>query len=213
MRGIKALKESIGFDVFWDTDNHRDLKPKISDVDDWNAYQALRKEEIRRRYVRGNRFAFFGADDEAGNGLGDGLEVLSPSTELTKECDTNEDKGDWNNMSFVLRLKHGPVSIIFGGDAESKAWTDILAAYKAELTCTILKASHHGRRTGYVPEAVAAMKPNTAILSIADECEHEAREEYARHCKNVWSTYERGDITIALDGTATAKASFQHQII
>jgi hypothetical protein len=45
MRGIKRLKELIGFDNFWDTDHTKPTPNFRSDADrdDWNFYQGLRR--------------------------------------------------------------------------------------------------------------------------------------------------------------------------
>ena len=63
--------------------------------------------EKAKYFLRGARCKFFGADDDAGNGSGDDLEILSPSKDLITECDSTDDTGDWNNMSIVIRLTMG----------------------------------------------------------------------------------------------------------
>jgi len=212
MRGLEAIRDRIGITNFWDTKNHRNCSTSESDRADWEAYQQLRTSDKVKHFTRGDRRIYFGADDEAGNGVGDSLEILSPSDALLKDCDSGEDAGDWNNMSFVIRLTHGPITAIFGGDAGTRAWNDILATYPDKLKCSILKASHHGRESGYVPHALDAMKPFISALSIGEDCEHEAYEQYKSYSKHVWSTYERGDITLTLDGTSTIGHSFSRPV-
>ena len=52
------------------------------------------------------------------------------------------------------------------------------------------------------------MAPFMSILSIGEECEHEAYDDYKKHSKHVYSTYERGNITLTLDGSNTIYHSF-----
>lgn len=212
MRGLDALENSFIICNFWDTANHRSFTPRASDEPDWEAYQRLRASDRNKNFVRGDRKLYF-AQDQAG-GPGDGIEILSPSNAMVTVYDDDGDEGDWNNMSYVLKVTHGGTSIVLGGDAGKIAWGNILEYRKSMLPCLILKASHHGRLSGYHEEALNAMSPLIAVLSIADECEHEAREEYERHCKYVLSTYDRGTITIEIDDAGKiVKVAFEHSVI
>jgi competence protein ComEC len=202
MRGLKPLLETHGVTAFWDTDNHRSFTPRDSDKADWKAYQSYRADKgIRRFYTRGDVYHYFAKDDNPSFPAGDRIAILSPSSQLTSDCDDNGDAGDWNNMSFVVKVCHQRYSFIFGGDAGEPAWADILASVSSQLPCTILKASHHGRLSGYHGAAVKAMAPSIVVMSIADECEHEAREEYKKHTKHVFSTYDCGNITMTVSAT------------
>jgi len=201
MRGLDALRDHHDLCAFWDTNNDRTDDVRASDEADWKAYQRMRSDSRHRLYVRGNRKAYFGADDEYGNGTGDNIEILSPSTELTASCNEIE---DWNNMSVVLRVHHNGASFVFGGDAGVTAWEDMLtdSAIVAKLKTTlVLKASHHGRETGYDETALKLMSPAGVVMSIGEDCEHEAVEKYRKHTKLVLSTYDCGDITMTADET------------
>jgi len=204
MRGISALDSQIGFTNFWDTNNSRICKPETHDEEDWAAYQRLRQNA--RKYTRSDMYAYF-AREESGSPGGDQIEILSPSATLTAECDEGS---DWNNMSFVLRVTHAGVGVIFGGDAGERAWTNIVDCYGKNLKSTVLKASHHGRKSGYHKPAIDLIDPTIVVLSIADECEHEALEEYRRHSKYVWSTYECGNITLTVTAEGKITYSFQN---
>jgi competence protein ComEC len=209
MRGVAALLEHHDLCAFWDTDNDKDEERRASDEDDWKAYQRMRSDSRHRIYVRGNRKAYFGADDDSGNGLGDNIEILSPSSTWTSKCNEGE---KWNDMSIVLRLTHNGASFIFGGDAEPPAWEDMLAdpIVKAKLRgVTVLKAAHHGRVSGYDAQAVTLMSPRCVVMSIGEDCEHEAIEHYKKHTSKVLSTYDCGDITMTVDeaGSVTYRQS------
>jgi competence protein ComEC len=202
MRGIEALLDRHRICAFWDTANTRDCEPRTYDVDDWKMYQSLRDDDRRRVYRRGDRHAFFGFDDIYGNGTGDNIQVLSPSATLTADCDS---KGAWNDMSIVLKVSHNGWSFIFGGDAEEAAWESMLAdeSVADSLPCSILKAAHHGRKTGYHAAAVTKMAPVGVVMSIGEECEHEARALYRKHTDHILSTYDYGDITMTVDQNGT----------
>ena len=207
MRGIAALFERHYISAFWDTANTRDCEPQSYDVDDWNAYKRLRGDQRRRVYRRGDRCAYFGADDAYKNGTGDNIQVLSPSAALTADCDS---KGDWNGMSVVVKVTHNGRSFIFGGDAEDVAWDSMLAdsVVAGSLPCTILKAAHHGRKSGYHEGAVTKMAPAGVVMSIGEDCEHEARALYRKHTDVIMSTYDYGDITMTVDQTGAIGLAF-----
>jgi competence protein ComEC len=201
MRGLAALLEHHDPCAFWDTDNDRNDKMRASDEADWKAYRRMQSDASHRIYVRGNRKAYFGADDVYGNGTGDNIDLLSPSSALTASCNEVE---DWNNMSIVVRVTHNGASFVFGGDAGAKAWEDMLADpnVSAKLKSTVvLKASHHGRQSGYNETALKVMSPGCVVMSIGEDCEHEAIEKYRKHTKLVLSTYDCGDITMTADET------------
>jgi len=210
MRGLASLDKAFSIYNFWDTRNHRSCDPLDADKADWEAYRSLRSSDKKRNYTRGDRNAYFALDDLGGSG--DNLEILSPSEALVSDCDDAGDGGDWNNMSYVIKPTHMNTSIILGGDAGTRAWDDILVNCRSKLPCRILKASHHGRESGYHEEALRAMAPTIAILSIGDECEHEAREKYEKHCKYVWSTYECGTITLTIDANGGITYSFENAL-
>jgi len=204
MRGITSLEKAFSFTNFWDTRNTKVCEPEAHDVEDWGTSQRLRRGKVHN-FVRGDQCMYFARNEDARLG-GDGIQILSPTITLTSDCDTGQ---DWNNMSYVLRVTHAGISVILGGDAEERAWKDIADTYGPSLKCSILKASHHGRRSGYYKPALDLMSPTIAVLSIADECQHEAYEEYAKHCKYLWSTYEKGDITLTITDKGEILYSFQ----
>jgi beta-lactamase superfamily II metal-dependent hydrolase len=194
MRGLAALLDHQDISAFWDTENDRDDDMRDSDQADWEAYCTMRKDNSRRVFVRGNDNAFYGSANEY-----DKIDILAPTTAWTAECNKNE---KWNDMSIVVRVTHNGASFVFGGDAESPAWDNMMAdpIVKAKLkNINVLKASHHGRVSGYDEKAVTWMSPSCVVMSIGEDCEHEAIEHYEKHTKLVLSTYDCGDITMTVD--------------
>jgi beta-lactamase superfamily II metal-dependent hydrolase len=59
-----------------------------------------------------------------------------------------------------------------------------------------LKASHHGRASGYYQPAVAAMKPEYTIVSVGKKPPTDASNKYRAYSNNVWSTRWKGDIVV-----------------
>lgn len=200
LRGLAAL-ESSGIRVmnFWDTNHSRKWNPgkdKESDKPDWDAYQRYRSGNgptVLNLY-RDCRGQYYNKNERGENG-GNGLYLLSPTVELLKEFDMD---GKRNEVSYVVEYRTANRRIIFGGDAERGAWDSIFRKYGASLKCDILKASHHGRDSGYHQEAVKAMSPTVTIVSVGKKPESDASNKYRAYSGKVWSTRWRGDLTVRI---------------
>ena len=70
--------------------------------------------------------------------------------------------------------------------------------YGTNLKCDVLKASHHGRDTGYHQEAVKAMSPTYTIVSVGKEPATDASNKYANYSGAVWSTRWYGNLTLSI---------------
>jgi competence protein ComEC len=211
MRGLVALRnEGIGIQNFWDT-NH-DKEPDFhwpGDKEEWNEYLQLAggKRGNKALYLTRDRHGQFYNRDSSGNPPGDGLEILSPPPEMITEIR----KGvDTNNLSYVLRLTYRGIVVIFGGDAEDKAWDSIVDHYGDNLKCNVLKASHHGRDSGYHQEAVKRMNPDYTIVSVGKKPSTDASNKYRQYSKEVWSTRWRGNITLTIPDNEQAKISSEY---
>src|SRR5207237_607116 len=66
------------------------------------------------------------------------LEVLGPYA-----C-AHGTSSDPNNDSLVLRLRDGPATVLFPGDAERSEQEDILRSESGDLAAPLLKVPHHG---------------------------------------------------------------------
>lgn len=154
---------------------------------DWRAYQWFRSRgESPRvlRLYRGDSLQYW-ADD--------GIEILSPTPRLVQLANSEE---DWNDVSYVLRVRYAGHSVILGGDAGHRVWEDLLAAYGSNLRCDVLKASHHGRESGCYVDALKKLCPQFTIVSVGKKPEQDASNVYRYYSGEVWSTRWKGDITL-----------------
>jgi beta-lactamase superfamily II metal-dependent hydrolase len=198
MRGISRMGAArIEILNFWDTTHAKvpEFGKWAGDKEDWAEYQRLRAGSNPKvfRHERAAKGVFWNQDQSGGTG--DGIHILSPTAALTESVNQSANP-NWNNLSYVLMLIVDGVRIVLGGDAEEAAWEDIHKTYGANLRCNILKASHHGRDSGYHQPSVAAMSPEYAIVSVGKKPATDASNKYRQYCDNVWSTRWRGDITV-----------------
>ncbi|MFA6962931.1 MAG: hypothetical protein WC205_19415 [Opitutaceae bacterium] len=213
MRGLAALKEAgYGITNFWDTEHSKDPEHfhKDGDKADWEEYERLRggsNTTVLKIYQEAK--APFYNQDAAGNPPGDGIYLLAPIQSITTEENAKE-APNYNNLSYVLALQYGGRMVIFGGDAEDAVWTSIHQKYGTGLKCDVLIAPHHGRDSAYHEDSVAAMAPEYAIVSVGKKPSTDASNKYRKHCKNVWSTRWRGNITIEITQTGAMTVTSQY---
>ena len=209
-RGLSAFVSSrIGIVNMWDTE-HQKVPEFQSDGDlaDWGAYMQMRSGgngvKVLQLY-RGWSAAFWNKGEEPLD-LGDGIQILSPTPELAWAA---AESNSWNNLSYVLKVSYAGLDIVLSGDAEKEAWDSIVGHYGSSLKCHVLKASHHGRDSGYHQEAVKLMSPEYTIVSVGKKPSSDASNKYRQYTsKGVWSTRWKGNITVAVnsDGRASIGA-------
>ncbi len=211
LSGIEQLKaHNIDIVNFWDTD-HTFIPDLTSDADrkSWNEYKRLRgspngSPKVLRKYC-GDKGTFWNQDPDGVDG-GDGIDILHPNPATLRAI---QDSDNVNDLSYVLRVTLGGVKIVLAGDAEEVVWDDLVKRYGSGLKCTVLKASHHGRDSGYHDRAVELMKPQYTIVSVGKKPETDASDKYRKHSENVWSTRWKGNIEITYD--AAAKPTIRSQ--
>lgn len=195
-------QEGVELQNFWDTAHKKELdensftKGRFAYVD-WAVYNCLRLgvgpegsngQSSSHKVIKAER------GDTASFWKEDGIQVLSPTAELVSACNEAE---DYNDCSYVVKISHAGRHVILPGDAEKASWGSILSHYsKEDLQCDILKASHHGRMSGYHEEAVEAMGPDTVICSVGKKPSTDASSEYARVANRVLSTRYNGSIKV-----------------
>jgi beta-lactamase superfamily II metal-dependent hydrolase len=201
MRELKALYENIGFANFWDT-NHTKAKPDFrggADKYDWNFYQWLRSANSPLKplmYTRGHSYFAFGKEQNGMPG-GDNIEILSPTPELVGECNTAEKS---NDLSIVVRIHHAGRSILLSRDAEQSAWDDMVRFYGSRLKSSFLKASHHGRDTGYHLNALRLVAPTMTFVSVGRKPDTDASYKYLHQTGGkVPSTRYYGNIELQIN--------------
>jgi competence protein ComEC len=75
-----------------------------------------------------------------------------------------------NNDSLVIRLHFGERTILLPGDAEKQVEYSMLAENDpVELRADVLKVGHHGSKNSTVPDFLAAVSPQIAIISAGEE--------------------------------------------
>lgn len=205
LRGLAALRAAgIGITNLWDTEHNKELTEFKTDADkaDWLEYQRLRGPNSPAtvlRLLRGSSGVFWNQDNEGGGG--DGLHILAPTLALRQAANASDDA---NAHSYVLWLVHGGRAVCLGGDATPAILADILATYGANLKCAVLKASHHGRESGWQADFVKACSPDYAIVSVGKKPETDASNKYRQYAKNVWSTRFHGNIVVTVPGDGSA---------
>lgn len=200
-------QEGIIIQNFWDTrhsfrksNDPKDWENTGYDIRDWLMYQILRLSTGTNPTVlklrRDAKGVYYNQDDLGGRG--DGIYILSPTEWLERLADERRKRGSdqgTNLLSYVLMVIYGKSRIVLGGDADSEVWEDIYETYGENLKATILKASHHGRDSGYYQPAVAVMNPQYTTVSVGKKPENDASNKYRRYTsKKVLSTRFCGDI-------------------
>lgn len=163
------------------------------DQRDWESYKKLRAGGT------GCPTSLMNYKGAAGNyWTEDGVEILSPTSTLARLAVEREQP---NIISLVLKISYQGRSIILGGDATSdETWPAIHASTEIGKI-DVLKASHHGRKTGYHQPSIEKLAPWLTITSVGEK-EHDATESYRRYSDYTVSLRKAGDIqiTIADDG-------------
>ncbi len=118
------------------------------------------------------------------------LEILGPVKQYR----------DLNNSSVVARLVAGKTSVLFTGDMEQAAETDLLARW--DLQATILKVGHHGSDTSTGSEFLREVAPELAVISVGAKNSYGHPEEATLSklsAVEVVRTDQAGTIVLAID--------------
>lgn len=195
MAGIhRLLEEGIGIANLWDTDHciEKDEDALRSgevnhNIQDWHTYRALRKSTGNPTVLR----LTYGAVGDFWSQ--DGISIWCPwDRRHALNASANP-----NALSYVLRFEVGKCTIVIGGDATEEMWDEFYKKHGKQLPKVhLLKASHHGRKSGYHREAVKAMNPDVTILSVGElKAKDDAAASYeCFSTKGCFSTVDHGDI-------------------
>lgn len=199
-------QEKVSLANFWDVKHSKSFKEEDFNGSrysyaDWLVYSLLRQgdgpDDDTHKVIHNVR------GDSGNYWTDDGIEVLSPTKDLIDDCDVSE---AFNNCSYVLKVTHAGRSIIFPGDAEESSWESMLDELGSDaLKCDVLKASHHGRDTGYHKEAVEAMDPDVVICSVGKKPETDASDKYTQQGASVFSTRYCGTIIVTIKDSGKVK--------
>jgi len=156
---------------------------------DWDTYKRLRRSDSSPKSLVKRQ------GDSGKYWTEDGIELWAPTPALEKLAAEREEP---NILSMVLKISHAGRSILFGGDATA---ADTWPAIYPNLDMTgidVLKASHHGRKTGYYRPAVKEMQPWLTITSVGEKA-YDATEGYRRYSDYTVSLRQAGDITVTIE--------------
>jgi beta-lactamase superfamily II metal-dependent hydrolase len=209
--GLKRLCNEEDITVFWDIKQHsKDLSDTDDwhekfDKEDWEKYAEIRDNETSHNYLTprpGSQKQYWEQDR---------LEILHPSREFALELDDKKSP-NYNDISYVLKLNTRAGSVLLPGDAEEAAWEKILEKWgKDKLEdVRILKASHHGRDSGFHREAVQAMNPEYVIVSVGAKDSSDAYDKYAQACSSdteILSTRQYGTISFTISNRGSLVCS------
>lgn len=198
LSGLSKFKDEIGIVNFWVINNNYepDLK-ELSDEqkNDWKLYTEFRTDSNKTATI------LHPIEKELNDfWKQDNIKILAPNKRIFT------DEQNPNAMSYVLLIEYAGHKIVLGGDADISTWDYLVESYPDMLKDTlILKASHHGRDSGYHQDAVKLMNPEFTIVSVGKKPETDASQKYKQYSKHVFSTRWHGTICFQLndDGTGT----------
>lgn len=141
--------------------------------------------------IRGQRFMW------------DGVEVEFFWPEISPEEIAPSAK---NNDSLVVRLRYAERSILLPGDAEKQVEYAMLAENDAgALRADVLKVGHHGSKNSTMPDFLAAVAPQIAIISAGEENPYghpspELLQRLVESGSRTLRTDQQGAVQILTDG-------------
>lgn len=205
MTGLYRLRHQEPKDIFnfWhtgyenfnlDDSTKQEWEDSPYDKRDWEAYKELRdtagggpKSLLNKRGAEGDYWTI------------DGVEMWSPSDSLINLA-ANKQKP--NILSMVLKVSYKGRSIVLGGDATAdETWPEI-EKYINLPKIDVLRASHHGRKSGYYGAAIKKMSPWLTITSVTEKA-HDATQNYQRYSDHTVSLRDTQDIKIIIDDDGT----------
>lgn len=209
LSGLKELKTEKGIVNFWVLENEftQDIDElNDSQKEDWELYTSLRDATVNKkdditiiRALEGDSRSYW---DE------DAITILAPNKDLVENA---QKKKKQNKMSYVLMIEYKGEKIVLGGDAEEETWKYLTENYEDDLKdVTILKASHHGRDSGYYQPAVKLMNPEHTIVSVGKKPSTDASNKYKQYCDDVCSTRWNGNIVFEIDDNGQVSCEKQY---
>jgi competence protein ComEC len=126
------------------------------------------------------------------------IEVLYPYRDESAEAVSD------NNHSIVLRVNYGARKILFTGDIEKKAESDLLNPPEF-LQADVVKAAHHGSKTSSTPQFVNSTSAKVAVIPVGRESpfghpKPEVVERWKAAGAKVLTTGENGTVSISTNG-------------
>jgi beta-lactamase superfamily II metal-dependent hydrolase len=181
----------VGYDD-WKSGQSWDGSPY--DQRDWDAYVQLSRRRDKPQALTVRRGLLVKQD---------GIYVWAPTRQLVE---SGHSQVKPNMASMILRISYGGRVVVMGGDASAdEAWAAIYAGTPMDGV-SILKASHHGRKTGYHQPSVREMAPWLTITSVG-AIEHDATDSYREHSDYTVSLRQAGTIRIEITDEGRIRVS------
>lgn len=165
-RGIELLDKALPIQNFYCVKNDAQ---KSNLTDSFLHYQSLRDGDKAFYLEKGVRRRWLNASDDTRPGAG--VQVLWPNVDnpnyvaALRKCDAGESP---NNVSCVLRYAlKGGASFMWLGDLETEFMERIFDDIELEKT-TVVFASHHGRKSGKIPDSwLEKLDPQIIVIGEA----------------------------------------------
>jgi len=133
----------------------------------------------------------------------DGVQIdfLWPDTDATEVAPQAK-----NNDSLIIRLHYGRRTILLPGDAEKQVEYTLLGEDGHDfLRSDVLKVGHHGSKNSSMPDFLAAVSPQIAIVSAGEENPYghpapELLERLEGRGSRVFRTDRNGAVQVLTDG-------------
>ncbi len=153
----------------FDTDHSRGLKTILENIKVKNLIISKQKEnyenfsEIMQIAKKKNiKILVVKAKDKITFDKTAYMDILYPTEELKH--------ADINNNSIVAKFKCQGISMLFTGDIEKEAETNLIQLYnKKELKADILKIAHHGSKTSSSYEFLEEVSPEIALIGVGKD--------------------------------------------
>lgn len=150
-------------DAVWMAAYVRDAMPKVMRA-------AVSEKDVRAAGTDGMTNPVI--DPVACSGVDPRIRVLSGGRARSDNPQwSNDDFGNGNNHSMVIRIDYGRSSFLFPGDIENAGIADLLSRYSGSglLDVDVLEVSHHGAENGTTAPFLAAISPQIAVMSMGPE--------------------------------------------
>ena len=162
-------------------------------------YEVLQKRDVPIiKISRGDVFDFGGVK----------VEVLYPENDDAPDAESD------NNHSVVLHLIYGTRKFLLTGDIENITENALLTAPEF-LRSDVVKAAHHGSRTSSTQEFIDAVQAQIVVVPVGRESSFghphpEVLERWKNSGAKIYTTGERGTISISTDGKDLQLNTFLH---
>lgn len=200
MGGIERFFEVFAPVNFWDTDNIEEKDfggPSPHSDDDWRFYKKLRdtkpQSNPKRLVLNADAVGKYFNQTENGAAGGDGLYVLAPTPEITKEaCES----GECNDYSYVVLYRSTGGRILIAADSHNITWEHLLKNHREDIAnVEVLLAPHHGRDSGRAYAFLDVVKPKLTLFGNADS-EHLGHSEWSKRGLAVLSNNQAGSVVL-----------------